>query len=88
MKSSSVREYNFGKTDFNADERRRYAIEDIQCAKFDGPGSFIVYDYAKMRFPGETGVNGYLIGLKLYDCQGNGINGQWCLPSRKEVHGY
>jgi hypothetical protein len=78
--SKGVSEYVIGRTSFDAKERKKYAIEEIQCADVSIEYGLFDQKWGSLDFPGATGVNGYVVGLRVQDCWGDGTNGWWGVP--------
>ena len=77
--SQNVGTYDLGRTGFSSSELQRYAVQKSQVAEVHVDGQIFQQQVGALEFPGQSGINGYVVGLTIEACWKDGTDGWWCI---------
>lgn len=78
--SQNQKEYVLGRVGFNDKDLKKYAIKKANAvSEVHVDGSIFQQQVGALEFPGNKGINGYVVGLVVESCWTDGTNGWWCI---------
>ena len=78
--AQNVGEYTLGHVGFTDQELKKYAVKKIETAS-EVRVDFILFQQqvGALEFPGNTGIDGYVVGIVARSAWKDGTNGWWCI---------